>query len=73
MEAPGRVLAAKKTQVASRKRQRLLEFLLASLILSILYLGLKPYKANGFTAQILVSMPDPETGELKFSMALQAI
>ena len=28
------------------------------------YLGLKPYKANGFTAQILVSMPDPETGEL---------
>ena len=28
------------------------------------YLGLKPYKGNGFTAQILVSMPDPETGEL---------
>jgi hypothetical protein len=27
-------------------------------------LGLKPYKANGFTAQILVSMPDPETGDL---------
>ena len=28
------------------------------------YLGLKPYKGNGFTSQILVSMPDPETGEL---------
>ncbi len=28
------------------------------------YLGLKPYKGNGFTAQILVSMPDPETGEI---------
>ena len=28
------------------------------------YLGLKPYKGNGFTAQILVSMPDHETGEI---------
>ena len=28
------------------------------------YLGLKPYKPNGFTAQILVSMMDPQTGEL---------
>ena len=25
------------------------------------YLGLKPYKPNGFTAQILVSMMDPQT------------
>ena len=28
------------------------------------YLGLKPYKPNGFTAQILISMADPQTGEL---------
>ncbi len=28
------------------------------------YLGLKPYKPNGFTAQILVSMVDPETSEV---------
>jgi alpha-1,4-digalacturonate transport system permease protein len=28
------------------------------------YLGIKPYKPNGFTSQILVSMVDSETGEL---------
>ena len=38
MEAPGRVLAEKKIQVALRKKLRLLGFLLASLILSILLL-----------------------------------
>ena len=28
------------------------------------FLGLKHYKPNGFTAQILISMADPQTGEL---------
>jgi alpha-1,4-digalacturonate transport system permease protein len=28
------------------------------------YLGLKPYKPNGFTSQILISMIDPETSEV---------
>ena len=28
------------------------------------YLGLKPYKPNGFTSQILVSAIDPETNEV---------
>ena len=28
------------------------------------FLGLKPYKPNGFTAQILISMADPQSGEI---------